>query len=143
MSIVQTQTTQFKSDLLNGLVNFTTTSPYTYKVALYTALANLSNTTATYAGTANEVVATGYTAGGNPITISANPGIDLTNNIAFPFFNNVIWAGSVITARGALIYNATTGNSVAVLNFGNDVTMSNFTITWPAATSTTAVITIS
>jgi hypothetical protein len=141
--IVQTQTTQFKSDCLSGLVNFTTTSPYTYKVALYTALTTLNNTTATYAGTANEVVATGYTAGGNAITITQNPGIDLTNNVAFPYFANVIWTGATITARGALIYNATTGNSVAVLNFGNDITMSNFTITWPAATSTTAVITIS
>ena len=73
--IAQTQTTQFKSDLLNGLVNFTTTSPYTYKVALYTALTNLSNTTATYAGTTAEVVASGYTAGGNAITIAQNPGI--------------------------------------------------------------------
>jgi len=141
--IVQTQTTQFKSDCLSGLVNFTTTSPYTYKVALYTALTNLSNTTATYAGTTYEVTSAGYTAGGNVITISANPGIDTTNNIAFPFFTNVTWTGATITARGALIYNATTGNSVAVLNFGNDITMNNFTINWPAATSTTAVITIS
>ena len=141
--IIQTQTTQFKSDCLSGLVNFTTTSPYTYKVALYTALSNLNNTTATYAGTTNEVVATGYTAGGNSITIPQNPGIDIANNIAFPYFNNVVWTGAIITARGALIYNSTTGNSVAVLNFGSDITMNNFTITWPAATSTTAVITIS
>ena len=141
--IIQTQTTQFKSDCLNGLVNFTTTSPYTYKVALYTALSNLSNTTATYSSTTAEVVASGYTAGGNTITISQNPGQDLTNNVAYPYFNNVVWTGATITARGALIYNATTGNSVAVLNFGSDITMANFTITWPAATSTTAVITIS
>jgi len=141
--IIQTQTTQFKSDCLNGLVNFTTTSPYTYKVALYTALSNLNNTTATYSGTTAEVVANGYTAGGNVITISANPGQDLANNVAFPYFNNVTWTGAIITARGALIYNSTTGNSVAVLNFGSDITMNNFTITWPAATSTTAVITIS
>ena len=141
--IVQTQTTQFKSDLLSGLVNFTTTSPYIYKVALYTALTNLSNTTATYAGTTNEVVATGYTAGGNTIVMSANPGVDTTNNIAFPFFTNVVWTGATITARGALIYNATTGNSVAVLNFGSDITMANFTISWPIATASTAVITIS
>ena len=141
--IVQTQTTQFKSDLLSGLVNFTTTSPYTYKVALYTALTNLSNTTATYAGTTNEVVATGYTAGGNTIVMSANPGVDTTNNISFPFFTNVVWTGATITARGALIYNATTGNSVAVLNFGSDITMANFTISWPIATASTAVITIS
>jgi len=141
--IVQTQTTQFKSDCLNGLVNFTTSSPYTYKVALYTGLATLGNTTSTYSGTSNEVVATGYTAGGNTITIPQNPSVDLANNVAFPYFNNVTWTGATITARGALIYNATTGNSVAVLNFGSDITMSNFTISWPAATSSTAVITIS
>ena len=68
--IVQTQTTQFKSDCLSGLVNFTTTSPYVYKVALYTALTNLGNTTATYAGTTAEVTASGYTAGGNIIVMS-------------------------------------------------------------------------
>jgi len=141
--IVQTQTTQFKSDCLSGLVNFTTTSPYVYKVALYTALTNLSNTTATYSGTTAEVVAAGYTAGGNTIAMSANPGTDTTNNIAFPYFTNVTWTGATITARGALIYNATTGNSVAVLNFGSDITMTNFTITWPLASSSTAVITIS
>ena len=142
MSIVQTQTTQFKSDCLSGLVNFTTTSPYTYRVALYTALANIGSITAAYTNV-NEITSAGYTAGGNIVTVSANPGVDLTNNVAFPLFNNVSWTGATITARGALIYNATTGNSVAVLNFGNDVTSSNFTITWPMATSTTAVITIS
>jgi hypothetical protein len=142
MSIVQTQTTQFKSDCLSGLVNFTTTSPYTYRVALYTALANISSATAAYTSV-GEVVSAGYTSGGNVLTVSANPGIDTKNNVAFPYFNNVSWTGGSITARGALIYNATTGNSVAVLNFGNDVTSNNFTITWPAATSTTAVITIS
>ena len=142
MSIVQGQTTTFKANILNGLENFTLTSPYTYKIALYTALANLNNTTAAYT-TVNEVVGTGYTAGGIPLTISNPPTQDTLNNVAWISFNNATWPNSSITARGALIYNSNTNASVFVLNFGSDITMNNFTVTFPTPTSTTAVLTIS
>ena len=62
MPIVQGQTTLFKANILSGLENFTLTSPYTYKIALYNGNANLNNTTTAYTST-NEISAIGYTAG--------------------------------------------------------------------------------
>jgi len=143
MSIVQTQTTTFKTNLLSGLVNFNTGTSYVYKIALYTANANLNNTTAAY-NTVGEVVGTGYTAGGKVLTVSTVPTGDTTNNIAYLSFDPVVWTGAVFTARGALIYNSTTNASVIVLNFGSDKTAANtFTITFPTVGSTTSVFTIS
>ena len=142
MPIVQGQTTLFKANILSGLENFTLSSPYTYKIALYNANANLNNTTTAYASV-NEATGSGYTAGGQALTVSNPPTQDTTNNIAFISFNNVTWTGS-ITARGALVYNSTTGAACFILNFGSDITSSNsFTVTFPTATSTTAVLTIS
>jgi len=143
MSIVQGQTTRFKTDALSGLVNFAAGTSYVYKVALYTANAELSNSTDVYT-TANEVTGTGYTAGGKTLTVSTVPTGDTTNNVAYISFNPVVWTGASFTCRGALIYNSTTSATVAVLNFGSDKTTTNtFTLTFPTATSTTAVLTIS
>ena len=143
MTIVQGQTTKFKTDALSGLVNFNTGTSYTYKIALYTANADLNNATAAYTVT-GEVVGTGYTAGGKPLTISNIPTGDTTNNIAFVSFDPVTWTGASFTCRGALIYNSTTSATVAVLNFGSDkTTTGTFTVTFPTPSSTTAVITIS
>ena len=140
--IVQGQTTAFKTNLLLGVENFSGTSPYVYKIALYTALASLDNTTTAYSSV-NEVVGTGYTAGGNVLT-PITPLGSTTNNTAYLSFNTVTWSGASFVTRGALIYNSTTGAAVAVLNFGNDKTASGtFTITFPADTSTSAVIRIS
>ena len=121
--IVQGQTTQFKVNLLSGLENFAVGTPYVYKIALYNANANLNNSTTAYTST-NEATGTGYTAGGQVLTISNPPTGDTSNNTAWISFNNVTWTGS-ITARGALVYNSTTGAACFVLNFGNDITSSN------------------
>jgi hypothetical protein len=143
VTIVQGQTTKFKTDALSGLVNFNTGTSYTYKIALYTANANLDNSTAVYT-TTGEVVGTGYTAGGKPLVISNIPTGDTTNNVAYISFDPVTWTGASFTCRGALIYNSTTNATVAVLNFGSDkTTTGTFTITFPTPSSTTAVITIS
>ena len=48
MAIIQTQCTVFKLNLLKGLENFTATSPYVYKIALYNGNANLGSSTLTY-----------------------------------------------------------------------------------------------
>ena len=139
--IVQTQCTAFKVNLLKGLENFNTGSPYTYKIALYNANADLDATTTVYT-TQNEVTGTGYTAGGSVLT----PTVPTSSNVtAFINFANVTWPSSSFTARGALIYNSNTSAAVAVLNFGSDKTVSNqtFTVTFPASTADTAVIRIS
>jgi hypothetical protein len=141
--IVQGQTTQFKVNLLSGLENFALGTPYVYKIALYNANANLSNSTTTYTSTNEVPNGGGYTTGGQILTISNRPTGDTSNNTAWISFNNVTWTGA-ITARGALVYNSTTNAACFVLNFGNDVASSNsFTVTFPTPGSTTAVLTIS
>ena len=143
MAIGQTQTTVFKLNLLKGLENFDTGTPYTYKIALYTANATLNETTTAYT-TDYEVSSsgTGYTAGGETLTITGL-GSDTNNNTAYVSFDNVTWNPANFTTAGALIYNSTTNAAVCVLNFGSDKTAtSTFTITFPAATSTTAVLRI-
>jgi hypothetical protein len=134
MSIVQTQTTSFKKELYTAVHNLATD---TIKIALYTGNANLNEDTTVYSAT-NEVVAAGYTAGGEIMTGVA---ISSSGYVAYANWNNVSWTAS-LTARCALIYNATQGNkSIAVLDFGSDKTSTGtFTITMPANTSTTALI---
>jgi hypothetical protein len=142
MAILQTQCTVFKLNLLKALENFNTGTSYVYKIALYNGSADLSASTLTYT-TANEVTGTGYTAGGETLTPIV-PAYDLSNNTAYVSFNNVTWSSASFTTSGALIYNSTTNAAVCVLNFGSTKTTTNtFTITFPAATSTTAVIRIS
>ena len=134
MSIVQTQTTSFKAELYQGVHDLTTD---VIKIALYTASADLNEATTVYSST-NEVVASGYTAGGNiltPVTVSSS------GYTAFVGFPNTSWTAT-LTARCALIYNVTQGNkAIAVLDFGSDKTSTTtFTITMPANTASTALI---
>ena len=139
--IVQTSCTIFGTNLLSGLENFTLTSPYVYKIALYNANANLNNSTTAYTSV-NEVTGAGYTVGGQVLT-PTSLGSDTTNNTAFVSFNNVTWTPASFTTRGALIYNSTTGAAVFVLNFGSDKTPNGtFTVTFPTANSTNAIIRI-
>ena len=140
MILGQAQTTTFKLNLLQGLENFTGTSPYTYKIALYDATATIDSTTTAYT-TDHEITGTGYTAGGQVLTPTI--GSDTSNNTAYVTFANVTWSPANFTTAGALIYNSTTNASVAVLNFGGEKTATTtFTIEFPAATSTTAVLRI-
>lgn len=138
--IVQTQCTVFKVNCLSGLENFANGTPYTYKIALYNANADLDATTTVYT-TQNEVTGTGYTAGGNALVVIPPTSMNTT---AYVSFQNATWSSASFTCRGALIYNSNTSAAVAVLNFGSDKTVSNqtFTVTFPAATGDTAVIRI-
>jgi len=142
MAIVQGQTTVFKLNLLKALENFAVGTPYTYKIALYNALADLNSDTTTYT-TVNEVTGTGYTAGGLSLTIIP-PNFSNTDQTAFVSFLPAIWNPASFTTRGALIYNSTTGAAVCVLNFGSDkVATSTFTVQFPTASATDAIIRIS
>jgi hypothetical protein len=134
VSIVQTQTTSFKKELYQAVHNLSTD---TLKIALYTGNANLNGDTTVYT-TSNEVVASGYTAGGNTLTGVA---ISSSGYTAYVNWANTSWTAA-ITARCALIYNVTQGNkSIAVIDFGADKTSTTtFTITMPANTATTALI---
>ena len=140
MAIVQGQTTEFKTNLLKALENFNTGSPYVYRIALYTAVANLGADTLLYT-TDGEITGTVYTAGGELLypTVPVSSG-----TTAYISFANVTWTPANFTCRGALIYNGTTGAAVAILNFGSDKTATTtFTVTFPTATSTSAVLRIS
>jgi hypothetical protein len=142
---MQGQTTQFKINVLSGLENFAAGTPYTYKIALYTGNADLSNSTSTYT-TANEITGAGYTAGGKPLTITQVPVGDLNSNTAYISFAPVVWTSASFTARAALIYNSNTNASICVLDFGSDKTNTQagtFTITFPTPTATNAIIRIS
>jgi hypothetical protein len=148
MSILQTATTSFKVELLQAVHNFGPTSPNTFKIALYTAAANIGYDTTVYT-TANEVVGTNYVAGGNTLTISTSPtsGNNALNiPTAYISFNNTVWSNATFTARAALIYNFTQGNkSVAVLDFGADKTVSGdtFQIIFPTPDANSAIVRIS
>lgn len=144
MPITQAVCSTAKQELLAAVHNFSSSGGDTFKIALYTAAANLDSATTVYT-TANEVVGTGYTAGGGTL-VNATGSPFLSGTTAFINFDNYTWTTATISAAGALIYNSSKSNkAVAVLNFGGTYssTGSNFTITFPAATSSTAVIILS
>ena len=132
-SILQPQTTSFKTELYTAVHNLSTDN---LKIALYTANANLNEATTVYT-TDGEVSGGGYTAGGVTLT---GVTINSSGYTAYVDFADVVFNASV-TARCALIYNVTQGNkSIAVLDFGSDKTSTNFTITMPANTASAALI---
>lgn len=139
--IQQGACTIFKVNLASGNEDFATGSPYTYKIALYTANANLGPETTAYTSV-GEITGSGYTATGKNLTVI--PVATGNSTVAYISFDNVTWDPASFTARGALIYNGTTGAAVCVLDFGSDKTATNtFTVTFPAATSSAAVIRLS
>ena len=142
MAITQAMCSSFKQELLEAKHNFLNSGGNTFKIALYTSSASLDASTTAYT-TSNEVSGTNYTAKGNTLT-RVNPSLDGTT--AITDFADTTWSSSTITARGALIFNEdTTGDtSVLVLNFGADKTSTagDFTIAFPAADASNAIIRI-
>lgn len=126
----------FKRGLMQGGFDFDSD---TFYIALYTNAATLNADTAEYTAT-GEVVASGYTAGGEQITVNVSP--TLSGGVAYVSFANVTW-NAALTARGALIYKPGAGGAVCVLDFGADKTSpTTFTVQFPAATATSAIIRI-
>jgi len=140
MAITQTICTSFKKELLEGGHDFTSD---TFKIALYTSSATLDATTTAYSAT-NEVTGTNYTAGGATLTVTGGA-VSTSGTTVYVDFSDATWASSTITARGALIYNSTASNkAVVVLDFGLDKssTASTFTVTFPTADSSSAIVRI-
>lgn len=153
--ITQSMTSSFKAELMLAVHDFRVGGD-TFKLALYTSSASLDANTTAYT-TTNEVVGTNYTAGGGTLV---NLGVVTSNNnsssgTGFTDFSDLTFANASITARGALIYNTTpsalsntnttlTNPAVAVLDFGSDRTSTDgdFTIIFPMASNTTAIIRI-
>ena len=138
--------TSFKQELLVGSHNFTASSGHTFKLAMYTNSASFDASTTAYT-TSNEVSGTGYSAGGGTLT---NVTPTTSGTTALTDFADLTFSSSTITARGALIYNTTTGggsgttDSIVVLDFGADKSSSagDFTIVFPTADASNAIIRI-
>ncbi len=143
MAISQAMVTSFKVGILDGTFDFSSGTSQVFKIALFTSSATLDATTTAYSAT-NEVVGTNYVAGGNTLTISQVP--TSTGTTAFLDFADTTWSNATITARGALVYlaNGGTNPAVAVLDFGSDKTSTagDFTIVFPAADASNAIIRI-
>ena len=144
MAITQAMCTSFKVDLLDGVHDFGTGGD-TFYIALYTASATLGAATTAYttSGEITNTAGTAYVAGGEELTVSVVP--TSSGTTAYLSFDNASWSTASFTARGALIYNFTKSNkAVAVLDFGADKTASSgtFTINFPAATASDAIIRI-
>lgn len=141
--ITQCLCNSFREELFQGVHNFSAVGGDVFKIALYSDTAQIGATTTTYT-VAGEVLATGYTTGGQillgqSITV-AQPE---TGPQTYITFSNAQWAGTNIVARGALIYNSSKSNkAVLVLNFGLDVSATDgvFTVTMPVAAPNTALM---
>jgi hypothetical protein len=145
MAITSAVCTSFKVELLKGVHNFTATTGNTFKIALYTSSASLGAGTTAYSAT-NEITnssGTAYTAGGATLT-SVTPAADSTTAVCD--FADVSYTSASFTANGALIYNDTASGdpACAVIAFGSDktVTSGTFTIQFPTADATNAIIRI-
>ena len=136
--------TSFKAELLKALHDFTPSTGHTFKLALYDENATLNAETTDYT-TDNEVVGTGYTAGGATLT-TVEPAS--SGKVAFTDFADLVFSTVTLTARGALIYNTTTGGgadtteAVMVLDFGmnRSKTAADLTITFPTPDAINAII---
>jgi hypothetical protein len=159
VAITQAMTTSFKSELMLAVHDFRPTGQTgasTFKLALYTSSASIDANTTAYTAT-NEVTGTNYTAGGAALTNlgSVASNTNASAGTGYTSFSNLTFSNATITARGALIYNSTpkansnanttlTNAAVCVLDFGSDKTSTagDFTIIFPTANNTSAIIRI-
>ena len=144
MTISSAVCNTFKQEILVGTHNFTASSGNSFKLALYTSSASLGAGTTAYA-TTNEISNTSgsaYSAGGKTLT-SVTPALD--GSVACCDFADISFTSASFTANGCLIYNDTQADkAVCVVAFGGDKTVSSgtFTIQFPAAGASTAIVRI-
>ncbi len=144
MTISSAVCNSFKQEILVGTHNFTASSGNAFKLALYTSSASLGAGTTAYAST-NEIANTSgsaYSAGGKTI-VSVTPALD--GSVACCDFADISFTSASFTANGCLIYNDTQADkAVCVVAFGGDKTVSSgtFTIQFPAAGASTAIVRI-
>jgi len=137
-------TNTYKNGLNTGTFNLGTGTTQVFKIALYTNTATLDYQTTAYT-TTGEVSATGYTAGGETLTITQVPTVGSSGTTSYYSFADVTWSGS-FTARGALIYkyDGSANPAMIVLDFGSDKTSTGtFQVQFPTADNTNAIVRIS
>ena len=125
-------------------MDFSSDTSQTFKIALYTNSASFDASTTAYT-TTNEISGTGYTAGGNTLTIATNPTSDTGGTVAYLDFSDTTWTSATITARGALIYKSGgTNPAIAILDFGADKSTisETFKVEFPVSNATTAILRI-
>ena len=142
MAITQAMATSFKKELLEAKNNFLNSGGSTFNLALYTSSASLGAATTAYT-TSGEASGTNYTAKGAALT-RVNPSSSGTT--AFTDFADLTFSNATVTANGAMIFNESASGdpSVCILAFGGDKTSTagDFTIQFPAADASNAIIRI-
>ena len=140
MAITSAICNSFKTEILTAVHNLSASGGNTFNLALYTSSATINKSTTAYADT-NEISGTGYTAKGKALT-NVTPVLD--SDTAVCDFDNVSWTSASFTANGCLIFNDSASGDPAVctIAFGGDktVTSGTFTIEFPAAAASTAII---
>ena len=143
MAITSAICNSFKTEILTAVHNFTASTGDTFNLALYTSSATINKSTTAYSAT-NEISNTSgsaYSAKGNALT-SVTPVLD--SDTAVCDFSNSSWTSATFTANGCLIFNDSASGDPAVctIAFGGDktVTSGTFTIEFPAAAASTAII---
>jgi hypothetical protein len=144
MTISSAVCNSFKQEILVGTHNFTASSGNAFKLAMYTSSASLGAGTTAYSATNEITNASGsaYSAGGKTI-VSVTPVLD--SSTAVCDFADISFTSASFTANGCLIYNDTQADkAVCVVAFGGDKTVSSgtFTIQFPAAGASTAIVRI-
>ena len=152
MGITSSLVNTFKTELLKGLHSFDTSGATpagnVFKIALYSNSTTIDTTTAAYGGPSNELAATGgYSTGGNTLT---NTGVGVSTVTSFTDFSDTSWTSASFTARGCVIYNASTISGltadamVCSIDFGGNKTVSSgtFTIQFPTNDASDAIIRI-
>lgn len=139
-AITSAISSSFKTDLGVLIHDFTTSTGHTVRTALYTSSATIGASTTQYSAT-NEITGTGYTAGGVSM---ANVTPVLSGTTAIYDWADAQWTSSTFTANGSLTYNDTSTNNRSIFSiaFGSDqtVTAGTFTIQWPTADASNAII---
>lgn len=130
-----------KVEALGAGIGLHAGSGETFKVALYTSDAVLGASTPAYT-TTEEITGTGYTAGGELVSVSLNPELD--GNTAIASFASAVWSSATLAARGALIYRVSDNMAIATLDFGEEksVTATDFTVSFPTNTADKAIVRI-
>jgi hypothetical protein len=138
MAITSAICSSFKQELLVEGHNLTNGAD-SIKLALYTSSATLGATSTVYV-TTGQSTGTNYSAGGQALT-NVTPA--LVSTTAVCDFADETFSTATVTARGCLIYNSTNSNkALCAIDFGGDKTSTagDFTVVFPSATATGAII---
>ena len=135
--------TSFKVQLMQAVHNFTTSTGDTFKLALYDNSPSFTAATTAYTSSGEVANSGTYAAGGGALT---NVTPTSSGTTAFTDFADLSFTSATITAYGAMIYNDSAAGdpAVCILDFGGAKTSTNgtFTIIFPTADSTSAIIRI-